>query len=257
MRKCLWCSRSEPTVTYDKEAHTIPQSIGGKLICEDVCDECNTYFGTKGAPAVEVVLGEAFKLSNALILDVIGERGKNKIMPRHKSIFFTVDFERKRIKSKSAYAMRPHFQEKLGRQFRRGIYKVFLEELHRETFTGKNDEFNFIREFARYDLNDLPVFYFKQKLPMLLFSIEEFRRPEVNFNDDKHYVMKEQSFYHFRLMGHQFAIAVKKNYKMHFDSYLEYLKGTSYSKVYKELQPVVRFEDFDFLHRFMDDNLSS
>jgi HNH endonuclease len=48
MKKCIWCCRTEETATFITKAHTIPQSIGGKFICENVCDKCNDFFGDSG-----------------------------------------------------------------------------------------------------------------------------------------------------------------------------------------------------------------
>ena len=44
--KCIWCDKSKPEVTFKTEPHIIPESLGGKEIGTDVCDQCNSYFGT-------------------------------------------------------------------------------------------------------------------------------------------------------------------------------------------------------------------
>ena len=47
MGPCIFCFRSNPEVTFNKE-HLIPDSLGGMLILNDyVCSECNSKFGSK------------------------------------------------------------------------------------------------------------------------------------------------------------------------------------------------------------------
>lgn len=45
MKICIWCRKNENQGTFDKKAHTIPKSLGGDNICENVCDKCNHFFG--------------------------------------------------------------------------------------------------------------------------------------------------------------------------------------------------------------------
>jgi len=74
MKKCIWCSKTEEQSTFNKRAHTFPQSLGGKNICENVCDSCNEYFGNTqyNSPAVEVILKEILNISKFLILNQTG-----------------------------------------------------------------------------------------------------------------------------------------------------------------------------------------
>lgn len=46
MKKCIWCNKTEVETKFDKLAHTIPKSLGGQKICENVCDICNSFFGS-------------------------------------------------------------------------------------------------------------------------------------------------------------------------------------------------------------------
>lgn len=44
--RCRFCSQGEPEVSFRKESHAIPQSIGNpNLLLNDECDSCNEYFG--------------------------------------------------------------------------------------------------------------------------------------------------------------------------------------------------------------------
>ena len=79
MKKCIWCTRKESETTFKKLAHTIPQSLGGKMICENVCDDCNHYFGniSDKLPSIEETFKETFNITRLRLLGK--ERvGKNK-----------------------------------------------------------------------------------------------------------------------------------------------------------------------------------
>lgn len=46
-RSCRFCGKSRPEVSFKKEAHVIPQSIGNRyLLSYFECDSCNHFFGT-------------------------------------------------------------------------------------------------------------------------------------------------------------------------------------------------------------------
>lgn len=45
-RKCRYCKRTMPKVSFKKKAHTISEALGNKtIITNDECDECNQLFG--------------------------------------------------------------------------------------------------------------------------------------------------------------------------------------------------------------------
>lgn len=46
-RVCRFCGKSMPDEKFEKDAHVVPESIGGtkNLICYEECDTCNTSFG--------------------------------------------------------------------------------------------------------------------------------------------------------------------------------------------------------------------
>jgi hypothetical protein len=67
---CVWCLKTSKEVTFNNEAHIFPQSLGGRIICENVCDECNRYFGAKqnpDIPSVEVAFKEPLNISKHYI----------------------------------------------------------------------------------------------------------------------------------------------------------------------------------------------
>lgn len=69
-------------------------------------------------PASELVLMELLNISKYCLLKNTNTVPKNK---RYKSEYFKVNWTNFHIKLKPRYNLRPGFQAKLGRQFRKGI----------------------------------------------------------------------------------------------------------------------------------------
>ncbi|WP_136466333.1 HNH endonuclease [Flagellimonas onchidii] len=251
MRKCIWCSRSNPQVSFDKRAHTFPKSLGGKNFCENVCDDCNHYFGSPKplSPSVELVLKEILNISKYLLLTDTSKLPKGK---RYKSEFFKIDWKRRKITAKPKYKLRRGFQEKLGRLFRRGIYKVYLEERERIKKDSHQERFNFIREFARYDLSDYPVYIFKPKFGAVLSSDELLLNPEISFAERKEEEEKNFGAHVEFLMGHVFCIPVIRNFEnSSLERYQYYLRSTNHP-FGVELIPIRKANDIDFTFSFLN-----
>lgn len=181
MKKCIWCSKTEQNVEFKKLAHTIPQSLGGKNICENVCDECNLYFGIHSdkSPPIETVIKETLNVSRGRLLKSDNQIGKNKSMPKFSSIYFNVDFTKNTFKLKASYKYDSLFQQKISRQFKKGLYKIFLEEVERQKKDGHNIKYDFIREFSRYNRGDYPVFYFQRNHGIIMMAKDWSKNPEL------------------------------------------------------------------------------
>ncbi|MBA0885183.1 HNH endonuclease [Flavobacterium undicola] len=249
MKHCIWCSRKEPHVTFEKEAHTFPRSVGGKNICENVCDDCNHNFGSTkpNLPAVEIVLKEILNFSRYFLL-YTKEVPRNQ---RFKSQYFSVNWDTKVLKLKPSYKLQKGFQEKLGRQFTRGMYKIYLEERERIKKDSHNSKFDFIREFARYDLGELQIFYLKPKYPFLGIFDGTLENPSIHFGKESEKEEKEFGIYSYQFMGHIFCIPVSKLFKeLHFERYKKYLKENDNS-FGTELIPIKYFSDVDFTFKFI------
>lgn len=222
-RICIWCRQKQPIVTFLKVAHTIPQSLGGKEICFNVCDDCNHYFGSlhDDLPGIETVFKEVFYISRTILLSSVGQIGKNKTQTHFKSIYFDGDLRKKTLKLKYTFRLNPTFQNKLCHQFKRGILKVFLEETERQNQDGFDSKYDFIRDFARYNIGDYPVFYFPRKIGILPYSIEDTKHPVLYFYNNMKYLIKDYNFFEFELLGHVFAIPTSREYMMNIDTYLK------------------------------------
>lgn len=73
-RKCRYCHRTEPEVTFRKVAHTFSEGLGNKFaITYNECDECNEYFGKTCEPDIIAYLDIMRPLFH-----VIGKEGEIK-----------------------------------------------------------------------------------------------------------------------------------------------------------------------------------
>lgn len=221
-KTCIWCRKNSSQVSFTKKAHTIPQSLGGTDVCINVCDECNHYFGStsKNKPAIETVFKETFNVSRARFLQANNDFGKNKSMTHVKSCYFIIDFEKKHIDIKPALKMRAGYQAMLCRQFKRGLFKVFLEESERQYHNGIDKKFDFIREFSRYDVGDIPVLYFRRVHGAILLPLDEPIHPKFHFKYEMKYHENSYSFIEFEFLSHLFAIPIRPNYMYDFKEYI-------------------------------------
>lgn len=224
-KQCIWCRKLEHQVSFKKLAHTIPKSLGGINICKNVCDICNEFFGNhfQGNPSVETVIKETFNITRARFLDSYKTNDKVKQMKRFSSIYFDVDFKKYKVDLKLSYRNQKNFQEKIGRQIKKGLYKIYLEEIERQFGEGLNPKYDFIREFCRYDLGDYPVFYFERLHGMIFMSQEWAKHPRL-FIDPKYkmkYLVDEPCFFEFEFLGHVFGIATSRYWELNKDNYIK------------------------------------
>jgi hypothetical protein len=255
IRQCIWCLKSEGQVTFKKLAHTVPQSLGGQKICKNVCDDCNAFFGNhyKNSPSIETIIKETFNISRMRFLAVQNGIGKNKAMSKFSSIYFKVDSKKNKVDLKLSYRLQKGFQEKIGRQIKKGLYKMFLEEIERQTDDGFNSRYDFIREFARYDLGDYPVLYFERLHGVFLMSKDYVVNPEIFLESDQQfqYLVNEPSFMEFEFLGHVFSLATSRYWNLAFDNYIK--KSIEAKKhIFRSWRFVNNFNDIDLALSVLD-----
>jgi hypothetical protein len=221
-KKCLWCLKSSSETTFDKKAHTIPKSLGGQNYNQYVCDECNYHFGNRechnGKYSIEVALKEGFNISREMFMKAGTQKRK---VGEFKSQFFEVK-ERKgkyRLVIKDSFRFTKGFQEELCRAFKRGLLKMYLEELNRQTGEGFETKFNTIRDFARYNKNDIPVFYFYRKLPLIAMLKAEAETPILYFGKMK-YLVSNENFCELEFLGHVFGFPIADVTELDFKTHL-------------------------------------
>lgn len=254
-RKCIWCSQeASPTTTFNRRAHTVPQSLGGKHVCTNVCDACNHYFGNHHAqlPPVETTIKEAFVLARYRFLN--GEHiGKNQAMPRFTSTYFNVSPATNSLSLKSKFLLKPRFQESLGRLLRRGVYKMYLEEVERQFGEGHAPRYDCIRAFARYDQGDLPLYYFHRRLGIFLMFPEWVKNPVLLLRQNRHmtYLVDAPGFDEVEFMGQVLGIATAENHPATFAAYMQ--KSTAAKAQFFEAWGEIRqFNDMDVALSIID-----
>ncbi len=251
-----WCGKTEEESSFKKLAHTIPQTLGGQDICINVCDTCNHHFGIhfQGSPSIETIIKETFNISRVRLLDTEKHIGKNKAITKFSSIYFKVDLKKHKIELKQSYRIQKGFQEKIGRQIKKGLYKIFLEEIERQKSDGHNPQYDFIREFSRYDLGDYPVFYFERLHGIIAMAKSWAVRPEFFLDPDQQfkYLVREPSFFEFEFLGHVFGIATSRHWELAIDNYIN--KTTEAKKqFFRSCRLVSKFNDIDLSLSILDD----
>lgn len=207
-RVCLWCLKSHPQSTFNKKAHTIPKSLGGQNYNNNVCDTCNEFFGNKQERnySIEEALKEAFNISRNRFLS--GQKPKKQV-GKFRSRFFDIKTRnnKPRLSIKSAFRFDSEFQKLLCRDFKRGLYKMYLEEHNRQTDLGYEEHYNAIRDFARFDKFDMPIFYFVRAVGLFPMFGREAETPVLIF-DRMLYLYSNDKFVEIEFLGHVFGFPI-------------------------------------------------
>lgn len=221
-KKCLWCLKNEPEVTFEKKAHSIPKSLGGQNYNPNVCDNCNNHFGDRkcnnGKYSIEEALKEAFVISRTRLLN--GEITKRKI-GRFKSKFFDVKEKKGRLSLsiKPSFRFTPGFQKELCNSFKRGLYKMYFEELNRQKNIGFENEYNIIRNYGINNIGELPVFYYTRIFGIMMLLSREAETP-ILFFDRMKYLYSNDKFAEIEFLGHVFGFPISNFNKSELLSYV-------------------------------------
>ncbi|GAA4281650.1 HNH endonuclease [Gaetbulibacter aestuarii] len=221
-RKCIWCLKDESAETFEKKAHTIPKSLGGDNYYKNICDSCNSYFGNRDSTlttySIEEALKEAFNISRKRLL--VPERTKRKV-GRFKSKFFEIKEKKGRLSLnvKTSFRFTQGFQSQLCRNFKRGLYKMVYEELHRQNKIDEYLNYNIIREFARYNKGELPVIYFFRSFGAIMLMEEEPAKTILYF-ERMTYLFSSEKFIEIEFLGHVFGFPITNFSEEDFKTYL-------------------------------------
>jgi hypothetical protein len=246
-KECIWCRKTEPTVSFKRKAHIFPQSLGGIRTCENVCDACNLYFGSKqlGVTSVEIALKEPLNISRLFLLS----QTKKKNLPRFKSEYFDYDLKNQLIKPKFKYRLISDFQSMFTKQFKRGIYKIFLEERSESIGDALDPQFDFIREYARFGIGDYPMFYCRPRIPAVFLSATDLSDPMIRFTPHSEEVMKQYGFYSYYFITHTIAIPVIRNYELTISNYIRFILEDE-DGIYNKMISLKYITDIDFIFSF-------
>ena len=251
MKTCLWCLNTENKVTFLKKAHTIPKSLGGQNFNKNVCDECNEYFGNKQDKnySIEEALKEAFNITRKRML--LSSKPKKQV-GKFKSRFFDIKEKKGKYKFefKTSFRFNSEFQKSLCRSFKRGLYKLYFEELNRQKGIGFETEFDLIRKFARYDENDLPIFYFQRSVGIIMILDKEAETPTLFFERMK-YLYSDEYFEEIEFLGHVFGFPKKEFNLENFENY--HTKSTEIKKgFFVGITKIEKFTNIDITFNIMN-----
>jgi hypothetical protein len=253
IKKCIWCSKDGQHTSFKNLAHTIPQSLGGKNTCDSVCDSCNSYFGnrTTTQPAVELVFKETFAFARHRFLSPSEHTKSKKQAPRYKSIYF--DLKNNKVKLKSQFKFNRNFQTTVCRQLKKGIFKVYLEEIERQQKRGHDNQYDFMREFCRFDMGDYPIIYFERLHGIYPMATGWVENPTLILDPDYKfkYLIESLGLFEFELLGHTFGIPTIRNWELAFKLYIEQSSKAKeeYFRSWRELR---QFSDIDLLLNILD-----
>lgn len=114
-------------------------------------------------------------------------------------------------------------------------------------------QFDFIREFARWDLNDYPLYYFERLHPIMLTSTQFIEQPHLPFNHvTMNYLLRDYGFFEVEFFGHVFAIATSRNWLLAIDKYLDETRRIK-AGFFKNYRMVQKWNDIDLSLSIFDD----
>lgn len=250
-KKCIWCLKEEPEVTFLTKAHTIPKSLGGQNHNPNVCDSCNQYFGSRQYQyySIETALKETFNVTRFRLLQT--QISKKKV-GEFKSIFFNwkIKSNHNILVIKDTFRFDYQSQNQLCRAFKRGLYKLYFEEFNRQNKAGYEDSYDIIREFSRFDKGEMPVFYFYRAFGAILLSDRELETP-ILFFDRMKYLYADEKFIEIEFLGHVFGFPIARYSESDLNDYLEnsILQKEQLFRGYKE---ITRLTDIDLLLTIMN-----
>jgi|SRR5665647_781392 len=247
--KCIWCLNEKPLVSFFNKPHTISKKIGGTSIGFDICDSCNSYFGitdksTKYPMSVELAFKEIFNVTRHL-LSILSEKQKNNNQIL-KSVYFEYYKSKKILRIKKRFEFKSYFIKDFTRQFKKGVYEVFLQEYHRNTGLGLDSRFDKIRKFVRYDKGDLPL-YFADNNGIYLVS-EDIDIPILAFDEHNISPINDFGFYSIYLFGHFLYLEVTPRAELTREIYLKneakQIVGSGF--INKSIREMINITDLDF-----------
>ena len=127
---------------------------------------------------------------------------------------------------------------------------MFLEELDRQKQLGFNPQFQIIRDFARYNIGNLPIFYFERIYGIMLVLKREDETP-ILFFDRMDYLYSNDKFVEIEFLGHVFGFPTSDFNK---DDFLEYAKNSITKKkdLFKGAKNIERLTDIDLFLDIMN-----
>ena len=249
--KCIWCGREKPAVSFHTAPHIVPKCLGGVEIGTDICDDCNHAFGTavQGSPSVDAMFREVFEAYRFFLQLRTNEIKDSR---RYRSCLFSYFRKTGTFKINNSYSLAA-----LTRQFKRSVFEVFLQKYHQKTGDGNNAKFEAVRNFARYNIRDLKLYYTFNNVLLT-------ENTPIGFDENVSFfmspnmidTMEKTGYFSLYLFGHNFYLEVLPVTASLFgDKYLRKEAGTVLlrAKGNESIRLVTSLRDIDiFLDRFVE-----
>ena len=203
---CIFCGKSKPEVSFYEKPHTTPHSLGSDRIGFDICDSCNHFFGEPDQSmfpriAVETSVKEIFGLIRFMLN--LEREGHEK--DELKSAYFNFWRSRNTLQFRSSFSGKSYFRKTFTKQFKRGLYELFLQEYHLATENGLDERFDRVRRYARYGIGDLPVWHLQMRM---VFVEKSLAVPKLYFDQRALDSINTYGFYPMYLWGFWFYLEV-------------------------------------------------
>lgn len=145
--------------------------------------------------------------------------------------------------------MKPNFIWSLTRQFKKGIYEIFLQEYHRSTLNGLDEKFNSIRKFVREDIGNLPIYFLEST--GAYFVEADLNNPTLTFSEKAISDLNDYGFYTLWMFGNIFYLEVTPRSELSREVYLrhESSKIIGNGFFYSQLKELKLITDIDFTLR--------
>ena len=131
---------------------------------------------------------------------------------------------------------------------------MYLEEVERQFGDGHNPKYDFIREFARFNLGECPLYYFIRRHGAIVTTRELVKYPLLLLGDNKPmlYLINEPGFDEIELYGHVFGLATSRFHEMLFDPYIK--KSVEAKKsMFRTWREIDKFTDMDVTMSLFND----
>ena len=215
---CIFCGKRAPETSFFEKPHTTPHSLGSDRIGFDVCDNCNHFFGQPDKSmyprlAVETCVKEIF----GVIRFMLNLEREGHETDQLKSIYFNFWRSRKTLQFKRSFESNLAFKRVFLKQFKRGLYELFLQEYHSQTENGLDERFDRVRQYARYGYGDLPVWHLQTRMLLVETDLSV---PTLNFTQHAIEEIDTYGFYSMYLWGFWFYLEVTPRAELTREVYL-------------------------------------
>lgn len=199
--------------------------------------------------SIEEALKETFNITRRrLLIDTKQKRQVGKF----KSRFFDIKERngKPRLVIKPSFRLNSTFQRELCYYFKRGLYKIYLEELNRQTGKGFEAKYDNIRNFARYGKGTATVLYFNRVIGIMLMFRSEAETPILYFDRMK-YLYSNEQFAEIEFLGHVFGFPITEYTQSGFNNYIKRSLEEK-KRFFKNAKEIDKLTDVDLSLRIMN-----